>query len=211
MSPFFRPDTFAASWLPRWLKRRPQKILASSAASSRVYSSGFPSVWRLPPPARIPLGFMLPVMGGGLPQGGAPDLLVDFGQLAHHCEPSLAAEDAFKIIQGSGSLWGLRKDHGAGFLGYGEKMFPAASLVHAEKAFKGEAAGGQAAYRQRRDHRRGAWNHVNRNIFRCAGCHQRLARIGDGGHARVRYQRACFPSPQAAKDQLPRSSLLCSK
>ena len=71
-----------------------------------------------------------------------------------HCEPSLAAEDAFKIIQGSAQLMGgFVKDHGAGFLGYGEKMFPAASLVHAEKAFKGEPAGGQAAYRQRRDHR----------------------------------------------------------
>ena len=151
---------------------------------------------------KLPPGLLIPVVGGGLSQGGAPHLLVDLGQLPAQGHPPLGAEHLGKVRQSLAQLVGrLVKDHGPVLLGHGLQVLLPAALVHAEEPLEGEPSGGQPADGQGGHRRRGAGHHVHGDVLLGTGGHQGLSRVGDGRHARVGHQGAGLALLQPRHDQ----------
>ena len=82
-------------------------------------------------------------------------------------------------------------------------MFPPVFAVDGQKSLKGETARGKAGHTQRGNG--GAWarDGTDWNAIGNTKCDHILARIGNGGRARIGHQRAGFAGEQPRKNFLP--------
>jgi para-aminobenzoate synthetase component 1 len=119
-------------------------------------------------------------------EGAAQHLLVQFGQLAAHCRPSLVAKNVDGVGQaGREPVRCLEEHHTARLAGQACQPAPPLASPAGCEPLEAEPLRGQPGQRERRHHGRWARQARHRQSCLYTRVHQPVARIGDGWHARV--------------------------
>ena len=115
------------------------------------------------------------------------------------------AEGVQQITERFGkAVRGFVKDQGARFRGeFLQKRAPL-RVLYGQKAFKGKPRGRQTRNGDGRRERRGAGDGLDAHAVRMHQGDKRFARVGNGGHPRVRDQRAAFPREHAVQNPFAR-------
>ena len=151
----------------------------------------------------FPAGFGLGVMGGGLGEGGLPDLLVELGQLPAEGDAAVPAKGGGQLVEGGPQPVGrFVKDDGPHLPLQGGQPFAAQPALGGQKALKDPAGGilprdGQGGDAGRRPRHRGDRDAAGQRVP-----DDDRAGVGDAGHPGVGAEGAALPRLDPAEDAL---------
>ena len=151
----------------------------------------------------FPPGVGLCIVGGGLGQGGLPDLLVQFGQLPAEGDAAFPAKGGGQLVQGGPQPVGrFVKDDGARLPFQGGQPFAAQTAFGGQEPLKDPAGGVLARHGQSGDAGRGPRHRRDGDPPGQGVPDDDRPGVRDAGHPRIRTQGAILPRFDPAQDAL---------